>query len=68
MLWQDTETNLSMTQVQEKLETIETICLYEDFCCSREGGRGTDILYITGGQNLGEVADIEYFLENYIVL
>ena len=28
---------------------------------SREGGRGTDISTLPGGQNLGEIADIEYF-------
>ena len=29
---------------------------------SREGGRGTDIsTFNNGGQNLGEIADIEYF-------
>jgi len=34
----------------------------EDFWLpSREGGRGTDISTLPGGQNLGEIADIEYF-------
>jgi len=34
----------------------------EDFCLpSREGGKGTDITTLPGGQNLGEIADIEYF-------
>jgi hypothetical protein len=28
---------------------------------TREGGRGTDITTLPGGQNLGEMADIEYF-------
>jgi len=28
---------------------------------TREGGRGTDISTLPGGQNLGEMADIEYF-------
>jgi hypothetical protein len=27
----------------------------------REGGRGTEITTLAGGQNLGEIADIEYF-------
>ena len=27
----------------------------------REGGRGTEITTLPGGQNLGELADIEYF-------
>ena len=55
-------------EVQERLETIETICLFEDFWLLVEGGRGTDISTLPGGQSLGEVADIEYFKENYIVL
>ena len=36
--------------------------MLEDFWLpSREGGRGTDISTLSGGQNLGEIADIEYF-------
>ena len=36
--------------------------MLEDFWLpSREGGRGTDITTLPGGQNLGEIADIEYF-------
>ena len=27
----------------------------------REGGRGTEISTLPGGQNLGEITDIEYF-------
>ena len=27
----------------------------------REGGRGTEITTLPGGQNLGELSDIEYF-------
>ena len=35
--------------------------MLEDFWLpSREGGRGTDITTLPGGQNLGEIADIEY--------
>jgi len=45
--------------------------MLEDFWLpSREGGRGTDITTLPGGQNLGEITDIEYLntLEvNYIV-
>ena len=34
----------------------------EDFWLpSREGGRGTEITTLPGGQNLGEMADVEYF-------
>ena len=36
--------------------------MLEDFWLpSREGCRGTDITTLPGGQNLGEIADIEYF-------
>jgi len=36
--------------------------MLEDFWLpSREGGRGTDITTLEGGQNLGEMGDIEYF-------
>jgi len=36
--------------------------MLEDFWLpSREGGRGTTIETLPGGQNLGEIADIEYF-------
>src|SRR5210317_2078602 len=36
--------------------------MLEDFWLpSREGGRGTDITTRPGGQNLGEISDIEYF-------
>jgi len=36
--------------------------MLEDFWLpSREGGRGTDITTLPGGQNLGEITDIEYF-------
>ena len=36
--------------------------MLEDFWLpSRDGGRGTDITTLPGGQNLGEIADIEYF-------
>ena len=36
--------------------------MLEDFWLpSREGRRGTDITTLPGGQNLGEIADIEYF-------
>ena len=36
--------------------------MLEDFWLPRrEGGRGTEITTLAGGQNLGELADIEYF-------
>ena len=48
---------------QVKSEMTETyMSMLEDFWLpSREGGRGTDITTLPGGQNLGEIADIEYF-------
>ena len=43
--------------------------MMEDFWLPRrEGGRGTEITTLPGGQNLGELSDIEYFQKNYIVL
>ena len=35
--------------------------MLEDFIPRREGGRGTEITTLPGGQNLGELSDIEYF-------
>jgi hypothetical protein len=36
--------------------------MLEDFWLPRrEGGRGTEITTLPGGQNLGEITDIEYF-------
>ena len=36
--------------------------MLEDFCqFRREGGRGTEITTLQGGQNLGEIEDIQYF-------
>ena len=37
--------------------------MLEDFFVlpRREGGRGTEITTLPGGQNLGELSDIEYF-------
>ena len=38
------------------------MAMLEDFWLPRrEGGRGTEITTLPGGQNLGELADIEYF-------
>jgi hypothetical protein len=40
----------------------KTMSMLEDFWLPRrEGGRGTQIDTLPGGQNLGEIADIEYF-------
>ena len=35
--------------------------MLEDFWSSQRGGRGTEITTLQGGQNLGEIEDIEYF-------
>jgi hypothetical protein len=38
--------------------------MLEDFWLPRrEGGRGTEISTLPGGQNLGEITDIKYFQE-----
>ena len=43
--------------------------MMEDFWLPRrEGGRGTEITTLPGGQNLGELSDIEYFQKTCIVL
>ena len=40
------------------------VSMLEDFWLPRrEGGRGTEITTLQGGQNLGEMADVEYFKE-----
>ena len=40
--------------------------MLEDFWLPRrEGGRGTEITTLPGGQNLGELKDVEYFKRNY---
>ena len=36
-------------------------CLKTSGLPRREGGRGTEISTLPGGQNLGEITDIEYF-------
>ena len=39
--------------------------MLEDFWLPRrEGGRGTEITTLPGGQNLGEITDINYFQKN----
>jgi hypothetical protein len=43
-------------------EIRKFMSMMEDFWLPRrEGGRGTEITTLPGGQNLGELADIEYF-------
>ena len=46
----------------EVREHRKFMSMMEDFWLPRrEGGRGTEITTLPGGQNLGELADIEYF-------
>jgi len=49
-------------QTGEIRDDKKTMSLLEDFWLPRrEGGKGTEIDTLPGGQNLGEIADIEYF-------
>ncbi len=49
-------------QTGEMKNDKKVMSMLEDFWLPRrEGGRGTEISTLPGGQNLGEIADIEYF-------
>ena len=49
-------------QTGEVRDDRKFMSMLEDFWLPRrEGGRGTEITTLPGGQNLGELADIEYF-------
>jgi hypothetical protein len=49
-------------QTGEVRDDKKFMSMLEDFWLPRrEGGRGTEITTLPGGQNLGELADIEYF-------
>ena len=49
-------------QTGEVRDDKKFMSMMEDFWLPRrEGGRGTEITTLPGGQNLGELADIEYF-------
>ena len=49
-------------QTGEVRDDRKFMSMMEDFWLPRrEGGRGTEITTLPGGQNLGELADIEYF-------
>jgi hypothetical protein len=51
--------NASSGEVEDQRKHLSML---EDFWLPRrEGGRGTEITTLPGGQNLGEVDDIEYF-------
>ena len=54
-------------QTGEVRDDRKFMSMMEDFWLPRrEGGRGTEITTLPGGQNLGELADIEYFRRNFI--
>ena len=47
----------------------DTMSMMEDFWLPRrEGGRGTEITTLPGGQNLGEIDDITYFQRKLYLL
>ena len=48
-------------QTGEIRDDKKFMSMLEDFWLRREGGRGTEISTLPGGQNLGEITDIEYF-------
>ena len=49
-------------QTGEVRDDLKFMSMMEDFWLPRrEGGRGTEITTLPGGQNLGELSDIEYF-------
>jgi hypothetical protein len=49
-------------QTGEMKNDKKVMSMLEDFWLPRrEGGRGTEITTLPGGQNLGEISDIEYF-------
>ena len=54
--------NLSST-IGDRFDNLKfAMSMLEDYWLpSRDGGRGTDITTLPGGQNLGEITDIEYF-------
>jgi hypothetical protein len=50
------------SQTGEMRDDKKHMSMLEDFWLPRrEGGRGTEITTLPGGQNLGEITDIEYF-------
>jgi hypothetical protein len=51
-------------QTGEIRDDNKMMSMLEDFWLPRrEGGRGTEITTLPGGQNLGEISDIQYFLK-----
>ena len=49
----------------EVKDSSRTLSMMEDFWLPRrEGGRGTEISTLPGGQNLGQMDDVEYFRKN----
>lgn len=47
-------------------DNTHTMAMLEDFWLPRrDGGRGTEVTTLQGGQNLGEIEDINYFLKQF---
>jgi len=63
MLWQDIEINLSMTSSTGEIrDDRKHMSMLEDFWLPRrEGAKGTEVSTLAGGQNLGEISDVQYF-------
>ena len=54
-------------QTGEIRDDRKFMSMMEDFWLPRrEGGRGTEITTLPGGQNLGELTDVEYFLKKLL--
>ena len=52
---------MTLTQVKSEM-TADINQMLEDYWLPRrEGGRGTEITTLPGGENLGQLDDVEYF-------
>ena len=64
MLWQDIETNLSMTlpynvEIRDDRKHMSMLEDFDDFV--EKVQKAQKFLHLTGGQNLGEIVDVQYF-------
>lgn len=51
----------------EITDNTKEMSVTEDYWFARrEGGRGTEVVTLQGGANLGEITDIEYFLNRFL--
>jgi hypothetical protein len=59
----DQQKNLVLSYLHKAIKPVnQYMSMLEDFWLPRrEGGRGTEITTLAGGQNLGEIDDIKYF-------